>query len=408
MTITIPRHLTDDELMAAVPLLAGNEREATARLVAHLAELETRQLYVPAGYSSLYVYCQEGLGYSEDAAYNRKTAAQVARRYPAVIDRLADGRLSLTAIRILAPVLNDRNWEAVFAEAAGQTKYEVEKLAVRLKPKPDVPSTVRRLPAPRAAVPEREEAGHAAPERGEAGQSAVPERRDGGGPGHDEGRSETPVPGGPASSAPSRRPIVAPLAPERYRVQFTIGEETEKKLRRLQRLLRREIPSGDPAVIFDRALDLLLAKVEGRKEGVLVKVVGQTQGAAGKRETPLTPRPAKPLTAGSRRVPSATRRVVVPRDAGQCSFVGAGGRRCTERAYLEFHHAGTPFARGGGAGADNIALHCRAHNAYEGRRVFGEFLPREIREARVQYDAMVFGAPRRDVGYRAVPEREGG
>ena len=139
--------------MAAIPRLAGNEREVTARLVAHLAELENRQLYVPAGYSSLYIYCQEGLGYSEDAAYNRKTAAQVARRYPAVIDMLADGRLSLTAIRILAPVVNDGNWESVFAEAARQTRYEVEKLAVRLKPKPDVPSTVRRLPAPRTAVP---------------------------------------------------------------------------------------------------------------------------------------------------------------------------------------------------------------------------------------------------------------
>jgi hypothetical protein len=390
MTITIPRHLTDGDLMAAIPRLTADEREATARLVAHLAEVENRQLYVPAGYSSLYIYCQEGLGYSEDAAYNRKTAAQVARRYPAVIDRLADGRLGLTAIRILAPVLDDGNWEAVLAEAARQTKYEVEKLAVRLKPKPDVPSTVRRLPAPRTAVPERREAGGV----------AVPERRptvagtgrEGGGqpatsaptsavsPTASPTASPTPT----ASPSPSRRPIVAPLAPERYRVQFTIGEHTEKKLRRLQRLLRREIPNGDPAVIFDRALDLLLADVEGRKEGALTK-----------RSAPKTPRQLKP---GSRRVPSATRRVVVPRDAGQCTFASASGRRCTERVYLEFHHAGTPFARGGGAGTDNITLHCRAHNAYEGRRVFGEFLPREIREARVAYDAMLFAVPEREVG----------
>jgi hypothetical protein len=47
--------------------------------------------------------------------------------------------------------------------------------------------------------------------------------------------------------------------------------------------------------------------------------------------------------------------------------------------------------------ADDITLHCRAHNAYEGRRVFGEFLPREIREARIAYDAMLFAVPEREV-----------
>ena len=174
---------------------------------------------------------------------------------------------------------------------------------------------------------------------------------------------------------------MAPLAPERYRVQFTIGEETEKKLRRLQRLLRREIPDGDPAVIFDKALDLLLARTENRKEGTL------SNGKPVRERAPKGRR----LAPGSRRVPAATRRAVVARDDGQCTFIAANGRRCTARVYLEFHHAGVPFARGGGPGAENIALHCRAHNALEGRRVFGDYLPREVRQARVQYDAMLAG-----------------
>ena len=41
-------------------------------------------------------------------------------------------------------------------------------------------------------------------------------------------------------------PVVEALAPERYRVQFTIGQESRDKLRRVQDLLRREIPNGDP------------------------------------------------------------------------------------------------------------------------------------------------------------------
>jgi hypothetical protein len=53
-------------------------------------------------------------------------------------------------------------------------------------------------------------------------------------------------------------------APQRYRVQFTIGEEAHEKLRRLQALLRREIPDGDPGKIFERARHL--AAREGRKD----------------------------------------------------------------------------------------------------------------------------------------------
>ena len=51
--------------MAAAPRLAGDEREVAAQLVAHLAEIDARGLHVPAGYSSLYFYCREALGYSE-------------------------------------------------------------------------------------------------------------------------------------------------------------------------------------------------------------------------------------------------------------------------------------------------------------------------------------------------------
>ena len=369
MSITIPSHLTDDDLMTAVARLSGDERQVVARLVAHLAEVEARELYVPAGYSSLFVYCHEGLGHSEDAAYNRKTAAQVARRYPVVVEMLADGRLTLTAVRLLASALNDDNWRDVFAEAAGKSKDEVKKLAARLDPKPDVPSTVRKLPAPVPAVPER---------RGEGAEVKRIPGQESAAPMVNVARPDPKGPRGAARVRAPKRPEVAPLAPERYRVQFTIGEETEKKLRRLQQLLRREIPNGDPAVIFDRAVTLLLAKVEARKLG-------------------RTARPRKPcaLKPGSRHVPAETRREVVPRDGERCTFVAGDGRRCTERVYLEFHHAGIPFAHGGGPGPANVALHCRVHNAFEGKRIFGDHLPKEIREARDRYDAMRFPVPER-------------
>src|SRR5207244_6787933 len=71
----------------------------------------------------------------------------------------------------------------------------------------------------------------------------------------------------PAPLPPRARPIVRTSSANRYRVQFTIGQETYDKLRWVQAMLRREIPGGDPAVIFDRALDRLREDIEKTKLG---------------------------------------------------------------------------------------------------------------------------------------------
>src|SRR5258706_11060526 len=114
----------------------------------------------------------------------------------------------------------------------------------------------------------------------------------------------SPQPAPPISSPPpritTRRPIIETTSPERYRIQFTIGKESHDKLRRLQALLRREIPDGDPAAIFDRALTLLLEKVEKAKLGAAAKPRPRAirPGADRQLRTPIlpsrdVPRPAK-------------------------------------------------------------------------------------------------------------------
>jgi len=146
---------------------------------------------------------------------------------------------------------------------------------------------------------------------------------------------------------------VAPLAPFRYQVQFTIGEETHDKLRTVQDLLRRELPDGDPAAIFDRALDLLLNDIARKKAGAADK-----------------PRPLGAAATRSRHIPAAIKRAVWLRDRGRCAFVSRSGRRCSARAYLEFHHV-EPYAIGGETTANNISLRCQGHNAYEAELLFG-------------------------------------
>jgi 5-methylcytosine-specific restriction endonuclease McrA len=176
-----------------------------------------------------------------------------------------------------------------------------------------------------------------------------------------------PVPA-PVRPAPSQRPVVSPLSPERYKIQFTATADTHRKLRQLQELLRHQVPNGDLATIIDRGLTLLLEQVTREKLALVQRPRKQRAGAerGATVETTVTRAGRNP----SRHIPAEVKRAVWQRDGGQCAYVSKNGRRCSERGRLEFHHV-EPYAVGGKATIENIALRCRAHNAHEGELVFG-------------------------------------
>ena len=70
-------------------------------------------------------------------------------------------------------------------------------------------------------------------------------------------------------------------------------------------------------------------------------------------------------------MPVHVSRAVWERDSFQCTFVDEHGHRCSEKRYITLEHK-QPFARGGPPTVDNLALLCKAHNAYRAREVFGE------------------------------------
>ena len=337
--------LSDRDLLARLSALAGRERQASAELVAHLAALDARpSAYAAQGYGSLHAYCTQALRLSEDAASNRIEAARACRRFPEILELLASGEMTLTSVRLLGRHLTPENHRAVLEEAKRRTLKQIDLLVATVAPQPDARSLVRKLPASTvpAAAPTAQVATNVPPE---VWPTTTP---------------ASPLP------APGPRPIVRPTAPQRYRIQFTIGEATHDKLRRLQALLRREIPSGDPGIIFDRAVTLLLEQVENKKRGITAR---PRPRAPIRRETDSedirTPPPP------STYIPRWVRRAVWKRDGGGCAFVSATGHRCTERSFLEFHHVHARAKRGP-ATVENISLRCRRHNQYEAELVFGD------------------------------------
>lgn len=147
--------LSDHDLVATVARLAARERGATANLLAALGELDARTLYLEDGCASLFTSCTQRLHLSEAAAYHRITAARVARRFPVTLERLREGALTLTTVCLLAPHLTDANYVALLDAARHLGKRAVEELLARLQPRPEVASSVRKMPARGASVRDR-------------------------------------------------------------------------------------------------------------------------------------------------------------------------------------------------------------------------------------------------------------
>ena len=332
-------HLTDPELLRGLASLVAQDRVTTATLLAHIAEFDARRLYLPAAYPSTFAYCVHELRLSEEAAFKRIHAARTARRFPAIFAALAEGRFHLSAVVMLAPHLSPENADELLAAATHRTKAEIEELLAQRFPRPDRPERVEAIPAP--ALP----GGPQAP--GLVDQ-------------HAPGRVEP----------PARRPTVAPLSPDRFLIQFTVGRDTQEKLRYAQDLLGHALPSGDVARVFDRALDTLIEHLERQKFAA----------------TPRPRRSGRPST-HPRHVPAQVKRAVWERDGGQCTFVSEVGRRCPARKRLEFDHV-EPVARGGRASVVGIRLRCHAHNQYEAECAFGaEFMRHKREEARRKAEA---------------------
>ncbi len=327
-----PIVLSDSDLLTETARVAADELRTTARLIALLAEVETRALHLGLGYSSMFVYCVHVLHLSESATYRRITAARLARKFPLLLRLLADGSITLTTVTQLATHLSEENHEALLLAAIHKTKDEVAHLVACIDPQPDFASSVRKLPASKTLDISIAPPGLLSMDA-QTAQSTVISR---------EAIRPDSKPVGP-------RPIVAPLAPDRYLVKITLSETGHDMLQRARDLVRHQIPSGDPAMVVERALAVLVDQLEKSKRAATER-----------------PRAAASTISTSRHVPAAVRREVWTRDQGRCAFVGTDGR-CRETGRLEFHHV-QPFAAGGLTSTDNLQLRCRAHNVYESER----------------------------------------
>ncbi|HYM79853.1 MAG TPA: hypothetical protein VEY91_00410 [Candidatus Limnocylindria bacterium] len=259
--------------MAAI---VDRDRATTAVLLAHIAEVDDRRLYLPAAFPSMHAHCVHELRLSEEAAFKRIRAARTARQFPAIFDAVADGRLHLSAVVMLTPHLTAENADELMTAAAHKTKSELEQLLAQRFSQPELAAQVQAIsnpPSPALPIPQLA-------------------------PGPVEARIHQLAPKQVESPAP--RPKVSPLAPQRFALQLTIDQSTYDMLQYAQALLSHQIPAGEIATVLKHALVALVEKLEKRKF------------AATTRPHPTQRR----LSAGRRHIPADVKRTVWQRVGG--------------------------------------------------------------------------------------------
>jgi 5-methylcytosine-specific restriction endonuclease McrA len=331
------KHVADGTLRQNAKALAARDRTNTAELLAHIAEVDVRELHLEWGFSCLHAYCERELHLKEQAAHKRINAARAALKFPVLFEAVADGRLNLSDVVLLGPRLTAENVGELMAEAAGKPRAEIERLLADRFPRLDVPARI-------AEITTSSEPTSLSPGKVSAELELSP---------------------GKAGTGDSSR--IQPLGQKRFAVETTVSEKAHDDLKYAAALLGLRVGPENLRELTERAYAALAREAEKNK-------FGSRSGS----------RRAAHHSTNPRHVPKEILRRVMERDGGRCTYVSPDGRRCEATSRLELDHI-VPVAKGGQATVENLRARCRGHNQLEAKRTFGaEFMKSKVEGARAE------------------------
>ena len=307
-------HASAQDQVRRLETLLRNEHIALVDFLFALSDFDEKELYLPLGYSSTWAFLREGLGQSEAMTHYRLSAARLLRRLPKLGDFLRQGKVCMTHLSDLAPVLNDENCEAIVTEAMGKSREDIKRIVARLQPRP-VPK------APSCTTP----------------LSPAP-------------RLDSPPTPQPAASIPVQTEILTEAFARKH---ITIDREYEELLKGARDALSHTSPNA--------------AELDVIKEG-LRRIIRDHQKRKGQTERPRAPKEPKSPEAA---IPAHIKRQVWQRDKGQCQWPRPDGQICGSTFRVQFHHR-IDRGKGGAHSLENVVLTCQQHNLYAAELSWGK------------------------------------
>lgn len=129
------RSLSDEDLERDIVELAARERRRKAELLAFIAEFEARRLFRDEGFPSMEAFCVGRYRVDEDEVFALVLAARTARRFPQIFEAIADGRLHVEGVALLAPHLSPETADDLLRAAEKKGESEIRRLlAGRVRP----------------------------------------------------------------------------------------------------------------------------------------------------------------------------------------------------------------------------------------------------------------------------------
>lgn len=95
------KKLNDNLLLQRLTKLVKTERKITHLILACINEIEIRKLHLARGYSSLFDFLTQNLGYSPGSAQRRIDGARLLRQIPEIATKLELGHINLSQVSLL-------------------------------------------------------------------------------------------------------------------------------------------------------------------------------------------------------------------------------------------------------------------------------------------------------------------
>jgi hypothetical protein len=325
--ITEIKKLKNEELLQRTKFLAMEERKLTLQILHHLQEISRRRLFAERGYSSLFKYATQELGYSDASAIRRLQAMELLTELPEVEDKIKEGALSLSVV------------------AQAQRTFQTEaKLSQAFAPD-EKKNILQSLEYKSSKAAERELIQH--------------------------------------SSLPAlilKPDLIKPVTATHSEIRFVADQALLDQLELIRGFLGNKNPNLSLSELITEMARISLEKLRPKapkespkesvkqnsdvgveKEAKAVKTVTVIQKTAQTSFT--TPPPYSEQTSSrSRFIPIEVKREVFQRDQGRCQYVDPlTGRKCLSTHAPQYGHI-IPFAMNGPNTAENLQVQCAIHN----------------------------------------------
>jgi len=318
------KKLPDQALLDKVSALVKVERETTTEILHHLREVERRRLYAQRGFSSLFSYCVESLGYSESSAQRRISSMRLLKSLEPEVAKAVERKSARAATRELQN-LSSQEIPPVreYSRPASHGRTEIHLVVDE--------ATLETLKKIKGLL------SHSDPN---IGWGALVERI-------------TQIAW--QKLDPTREPV--------RKKKNNISEQDAKTEEGSETNIQSDVGATEQGATEQGATE------QGATEQGATEQGATEQGATEQASTKLK---AMPTSAGKReRIPVALKRKIWRNSNGRCSYVDSvTGKYCGSTRFLQIEHL-LPVAFGGKNDLSNCTLKCFSHNQLSAIQIFG-------------------------------------